>query len=245
LARPRAAAGAAQARTIAQMIEASIPLTAAIKDIGGDRWPEMLKRLEDQADAAMPGYRTRGASLDHEDQPIDSERGSPSGLLQPATIKKIGPGGPPRIVDPREEEEEQGEERWRVRIPDQPITVVRPPLPYMPSRPPPGKGSLLSRSPFTPKLEEIYAREISKGHGFKEHGYQFGRPGRSCTKEEYRDKILSVMRDPNAEIKQLEDGQTVFYQAATNTLVIVNPNDPDCGTMFKPDDGRIYFDELK
>jgi pyocin large subunit-like protein len=53
------------------------------------------------------------------------------------------------------------------------------------------------------------------------------------------------MRDPNAEIKQLEDGQTVFYQAATNTLVIVNPNDPDCGTMFKPDDGRIYFDELK
>ena len=50
----QAAAGAAQARTIAQMIEASIPLTAAIKDIGGDRWPGMLKRLEDLADAAMP-----------------------------------------------------------------------------------------------------------------------------------------------------------------------------------------------
>jgi len=50
----QAAAGAAQARTIAQMIEASIPLTAAIKDIGGDRWPEMLKRLEDQAETVKP-----------------------------------------------------------------------------------------------------------------------------------------------------------------------------------------------
>ena len=50
----QAAAGAAQARTIAQMIEASIPLTAAIKDIGGDRWPGMLKRLEDLAETVKP-----------------------------------------------------------------------------------------------------------------------------------------------------------------------------------------------
>ena len=85
----QAAAGAAQAKTMGQMIQASIPLTAAIKDIGAHRWPGMLEALEDRADAAMPkssesGNRT--ASRDHEDQPIDSERGKPSSLLQLAAF---------------------------------------------------------------------------------------------------------------------------------------------------------------
>jgi hypothetical protein len=240
----QAAAGSAQAQTIGQMIEASYPLTAAIKDIGGHRWPAMLEGLEDLADAAMPVHRTRRAALDHEDQPIDSERGTPSSLLRLAAFKKkvVGPGGP-TIVDPRIEG--PGEEPLDHEAPEQPVILHRPSPPLMPSRPPPGKGSPLRRSPFTPKLEEIYARQISEGHGFRDHGYQFGRPGRRCTRDEYRDKILSVMRDPNVEPRQLEDGQTIFYQDATNTLVVVNPKDPDCGTMFKPDDGRIYVDELK
>jgi hypothetical protein len=102
----------------------------------------------------------------------------------------------------------------------------------------------LTRSPFTPQLEDIYARQISEGHGFRDHGEQFGKPGQPCTRSEYRDKILSVMRDPKVEIQQLPNGQTLYYQEATNTLVVVNPRDrPDYGTMFKPDIGRRYFDE--
>jgi len=54
----KAAAGAAQARTFGQMIEASHPLAAAIQEIGGDRWPEMLGRLEDQAERVGPGGGT-------------------------------------------------------------------------------------------------------------------------------------------------------------------------------------------
>ena len=85
----QAAAGAAQAKTMGQMIQASYPLTAAIKDIGAHRWPGMLEGLEDRADAAMPkvsGSGNRTASRDHEDQPIDSERGKPSSLLQLAAF---------------------------------------------------------------------------------------------------------------------------------------------------------------
>ena len=72
-----------------QMIQGSIPLTAAIKDIGAHRWPRMLEGLEDRAAAARPkgsGRGNRTASRDHEDQPIDSERGKPSGLLQLAAF---------------------------------------------------------------------------------------------------------------------------------------------------------------
>jgi hypothetical protein len=84
-----AAAGAAQAETMGQMIQASTPLTDAIKAIGADRWPGMLEGLEDRADAAMPkssGSGNRTAFRDHEDQPIDSERGQPSSLLQLAAF---------------------------------------------------------------------------------------------------------------------------------------------------------------
>jgi len=90
----QAAAGSAQAQTIGQMIEASYPLTAAIKDIGGHRWPAMLEGLEDEADAAMPVHRTRRAALDHEDQPIDSERGTPSSLLRLAASVMNLPAAP-------------------------------------------------------------------------------------------------------------------------------------------------------
>ena len=54
----QAAAGAAEAQTIGQMIEASYPLTAAIKVIGADRWPGVLKGLEDRADAARASNAT-------------------------------------------------------------------------------------------------------------------------------------------------------------------------------------------
>jgi len=84
-----AAAGSAQAETMGQMIQASTPLTDAIKAIGVDRWDRMLAGLEDRADAAMPkrpGSGNRTASRDHEDQPIDSERGKPSSLLRLAAF---------------------------------------------------------------------------------------------------------------------------------------------------------------
>ena len=50
----QAAAGAAQAQTIGEMVDASRPLTQAIRDIGAHRWDSVREGLADKAAAAMP-----------------------------------------------------------------------------------------------------------------------------------------------------------------------------------------------
>ncbi len=50
----QAAAGAAEAQTFGQMVDASRPLTAAIKDIGADRWTWVRDDLAERAKGAMP-----------------------------------------------------------------------------------------------------------------------------------------------------------------------------------------------
>jgi hypothetical protein len=50
----QAASGSAEARSIGQMVDASRPLTQAIREIGADRWPWVRERLADKAAAAMP-----------------------------------------------------------------------------------------------------------------------------------------------------------------------------------------------
>ncbi len=50
----QAAAGAAQAQTIGEMVDASRPLTQAIRDIGAHRWDNVREGLADKAAAAMP-----------------------------------------------------------------------------------------------------------------------------------------------------------------------------------------------
>jgi hypothetical protein len=78
----QAAAGSAQAQTIGQMIEASYPLTAAIKDIGGHRWPAMLEGLEDLADSVTPPRGTASLSgLAAGDAPDSSPKLAMAGAL--------------------------------------------------------------------------------------------------------------------------------------------------------------------
>ena len=50
----QAAAGSVTAQTFGQMVDASRPLTAAIKDIGASRWTGVLGGLQEQAENVMP-----------------------------------------------------------------------------------------------------------------------------------------------------------------------------------------------
>ena len=50
----QAAADSAEAKTIGQMVDASRPLTQAIRDIGAHRWPWVREGLADRAETAMP-----------------------------------------------------------------------------------------------------------------------------------------------------------------------------------------------
>jgi hypothetical protein len=51
-----------------------------------------------------------------------------------------------------------------------------------------------------------------------------------------------VMRRSPPEIAPR--GRVIFYQSSTNTLVIVNPSNPEENNVFRPDDGRAYVDRL-
>jgi len=70
----RAAAGSVQAETIGQMVDASRPLTAAIKDIGGERWPWMRQELGERAKSVMPSVqlvaRTHTTSQQKKQPPV-------------------------------------------------------------------------------------------------------------------------------------------------------------------------------
>jgi len=45
--------------------------------------------------------------------------------------------------------------------------------------------------------------------------------------------------------KNLEGGRTAYYDAESNTLVMVDPSSPDGGTVFKPGAGQSYYDNLR
>jgi filamentous hemagglutinin len=44
---------------------------------------------------------------------------------------------------------------------------------------------------------------------------------------------------------QLPSNRLAYWNDQEQTVVIVNPHDPDGGTAFRPDDGKAYFDDLK
>jgi hypothetical protein len=62
--------------------------------------------------------------------------------------------------------------------------------------------------------------------------------------EEYEETAEAIMRDPNSEVKQSDDGKrTVYWSEPRGTIVIVGPEgDPDVDTMYNSDGGRDYFE---
>jgi hypothetical protein len=218
----QAAASSVQAQTIGQMIEASYPLTTAIKDIGGSRWPSVLDGLQDRA----------------------TGDGSHSGKI----VLAAGAG---------EREEIDPDPLAELRLADynNAMAALRRIDPYNPQL------ETLTGPNYRPDTETIrslwnevrlqqekLAYRMSQGHGFdgpNGHGYQFGRPGKPCTREEYYNKILRVIRDPSVTIVPLKRGRTAFYQDSTNTLVVVDPNSWDRGSMYKPDADRAALSKLE
>lgn len=44
------------------------------------------------------------------------------------------------------------------------------------------------------------------------------------------------------ESKELAGDRIAWWENKTGTVVIFNPNKKDCGTAFRPDDGKAYYD---
>jgi len=46
----------------------------------------------------------------------------------------------------------------------------------------------------------------------------------------------------SATNKALTNGRKAYWWAATGTFVVFDPNNVDCGTAFRPTDGKPYYD---
>jgi len=84
------------------------------------------------------------------------------------------------------------------------------------------------------------AYQIGQGHAFDEHADEFG----ASTSADLSSIVRSVINDPSAEVGSLSNGRTLFYDRASNTLVIVDPNSEDSGSIYKPRGGQSYVNRL-
>jgi hypothetical protein len=62
------------------------------------------------------------------------------------------------------------------------------------------------------------------------------------TPEEF-EQIIKDTLEKATKSRSLSNGRTAYYDEETNTVVIVDPSSPDSGTIFKPETGKIYFEE--
>jgi pyocin large subunit-like protein len=89
------------------------------------------------------------------------------------------------------------------------------------------------------KFIKNLAEKIAKGHSFTKHGHEFN----ISTTDELRDIVTAIIENPT-EIKELSAGRTIYWDSKTGAVVILNPRDPDGGTIFKPRRGKLYSDSL-
>jgi hypothetical protein len=100
----------------------------------------------------------------------------------------------------------------------------------------------------------VIAREIAKGHAFEKHKGEY-RSGQIYagtdyalppirTEEQFADLVTRNLLQPDAE-RALERGRRAFWEEDFGGLVIFDPNNPDCGTAFRPRRGKAYFDDLR
>jgi filamentous hemagglutinin len=84
------------------------------------------------------------------------------------------------------------------------------------------------------------AVRIASGHAWSKHGHEFA----GFSQLEFAAFIERIMQE-SSEAKNLTNDRTAFWDDASGTVVIYDPNSPDLGTAFKPSRGRTYFDYLR
>lgn len=89
---------------------------------------------------------------------------------------------------------------------------------------------------------------IARGHAFAKHVLargEFQGLGIRTTKQLGTLVDDIVANATGADVKSLSRGRTAFWDSSTGTVVIRDPRSPDLGTVFRPKDGRAYFDGLR
>jgi len=89
---------------------------------------------------------------------------------------------------------------------------------------------------------------IASGHAFTKHilekGDLYGLGIR--TRKQLANFINGIIGKADAATtRQLSNGRVAFWDPDTGVVVIIDPRSPDLGTVFRPRQGRNYFDNLK
>lgn len=94
------------------------------------------------------------------------------------------------------------------------------------------------------------AERIAKGHAWFKHKSEFlagtviaglAMPStpKVTTIPEFKSLILSVISSTTS--KPLLNGRIAYWGASTGTIVVYDPASNDCGTSFRPVDGKPYY----
>jgi filamentous hemagglutinin len=111
--------------------------------------------------------------------------------------------------------------------------------------PPPAKGDVAAAAPDPNKG---LGKAIADGHAFDKHVVEHGEfEGLGInSRDEFAEHIDGVVSNATgADVRTLSGGRTAFWDDASGTVVIRNPNAPDLGTAFRPTTGRVYFTGLR
>jgi hypothetical protein len=92
---------------------------------------------------------------------------------------------------------------------------------------------------------QLAAQEIAGGHGFEKHVLQQGEfAGLGIrTRDQYTAHIENVLNNP-ISVRYTSDGRSFHLQESTGTVVVRNPNAPDGGTAFQPQNWNEYVSGL-
>lgn len=98
------------------------------------------------------------------------------------------------------------------------------------------------------------ATAIANGHAFAKHQGEFvtgrvidGLPyplPTIVTQLQFASLIEGIINAPDQH-KALINNRTAYWSGGIGTVVIVNLNADDCGSVFRPNAGFTYYDELK
>jgi hypothetical protein len=115
-----------------------------------------------------------------------------------------------------------------------------------PSHAPPAAAPVPRKTPSAaaqsrPAVQSV-GQQIASGHAFAKHGGELG----FKTESQMAAHIDRVIRSASSsQVRHLARGRTAYWDSASGTVVIRDPNTRDGGTAFKPNRGRSYFENLR
>lgn len=93
-------------------------------------------------------------------------------------------------------------------------------------------------APDAPRQGVSAGARIGNGHAWAKHGGEF--PW-IHSQAEFIATIDAIIAKPSMS-KSLSNGRTAYWDSKTGTIVITDPNTRDGGTMFRPSQGKSYYD---